>query len=142
MSTVEFFGRKLRVGAPELQIYLKLRVIGTINRRERVGHKLGTSTYDFPMLDKLARLGELRKSSFVHSAFHFSFSPSRFCTPYTYLGLFIYSSIYSEAEMMISLHYRVYLRNSSEELHWCQSCLKRRGDMPRIVNKLMKRTTI
>ena len=41
-ATFNFFGRKLRVGVPELQIDMKSRVAGTTNRHEKVGHKRGT----------------------------------------------------------------------------------------------------
>ena len=46
-ATFKLFGP--RVGAPELQIDMKLRVTGTRNQREKVGHKRGTYPYDFPM---------------------------------------------------------------------------------------------
>ena len=49
LATFELFGRKLRVGAPERQIDMKLRVTGTRNRCEKVGHEHGTYPYDFPM---------------------------------------------------------------------------------------------
>ena len=48
-ATFEHFGRTLRVGAPELHFDLKLRVTGTRNRHEKVGHERGTYPYDFPM---------------------------------------------------------------------------------------------
>ena len=50
-ATFELFGRTLRVGAPELHLDLKLKVTGTRNRREKVGHEHGTYPNDFPSVD-------------------------------------------------------------------------------------------
>ena len=47
-DTFEVFGRKLRVGAPELQIDLKLGITGTRNRREKVCHKRGKYPWECP----------------------------------------------------------------------------------------------
>ena len=46
---LSFLGTNGELGAPELQIALKLRVTGTRNQREKVGHECGTYPYDFPM---------------------------------------------------------------------------------------------
>ena len=66
-ATFELFGRKLNVGAPELQIDLKFEVTGARNR----GEKMGYLALKAVRADQLALFGDYTMNQFVVFFSHF-----------------------------------------------------------------------
>ena len=78
-ATFLLLGRKLRIGAPELQIDLKLKVTGTKNRREKGGGVINGAhmTCECPgkLLTELLTLKGLLREEIIYSESAFNFLP-------------------------------------------------------------------